>query len=126
MIDVLLGSGFLLSVVMGRPITALFAREIYPLPPQMTESDTFARAMSTITAVWGAYFLARALVRLAALLTLTTDRYVLVAALSDAPFLIAILAWSVHHTAGAFRNSARWAPLLASAEAVPVRPSSGT
>ena len=125
-VDTLIGATVLGLLARGRPLAAVFAREIYPLPPQITESDTFARAMSTITAVWGAYFLARALVRLAALLTLTTDRYVLVAALSDAPFLIAILAWSVHHTAGAFRNSARWAPLLASAEAVPVRPSSGT
>ena len=60
--------------------------------------------MRTITLVWGAYFLARALVRLTALLTLSTNNFALVIALSDAPFLIAILAWSVHHTVGAFRN----------------------
>jgi hypothetical protein len=72
--------------------------EIYPLPQVMRESDTFQDAMRTITAVWGLYFLARATVRLTALLTLNTDLYALVIALSDAPFLIAILAWSVYHT----------------------------
>ncbi len=123
-VDTLIGCLVLGLLARGRPLAAVFAREVYPLPREMSESGTFARAMSTITAVWGTYFLARALVRLAALLTLSTDRYVLVAALSDAPFLIAILAWSVHHTAGAFRNSARWAPLLATAEGLPIRPPS--
>ncbi len=70
----------------------------------MHESDTFQDAMRTITAVWGLYFLARATVRLTALLTLNTDLYALVIALSDAPFLIAILAWSVYHTASAFKK----------------------
>jgi hypothetical protein len=87
----------------------------------MRQSDTFRRAMRAITAVWGTYFLARALVRLTALLTLSTDRYVLVVALSDAPFLIAILAWSVYYTAGAFRRSAQWDPVIAAAEASPAR-----
>ena len=106
-IDTLIGVTVLGLLARGRPLAAVFAREVYPLPQEMRESSTFEHAMRTITAVWGAYFLARALVRLAALLTLSTDSYVLVAALSDAPFLIAILAWSVHYTASAFRKSAR-------------------
>jgi hypothetical protein len=77
--------------------------------------------MRTVTAVWGIYFLARALVRLTALLTLSTDRYVLVTALSDAPFLVAILAWSVYYTARVFRRSPQWAPVIAAAEASPPR-----
>jgi hypothetical protein len=116
-IDTLLGCAVLASLVRGRPFASWFAAEIFPLPQEMRESDTFRHAMRTITAVWGFYFLARALVRLAALLTLSTDSYALVIALSDAPFLIAILAWSVYHTVGAFRNSARWAPVIAVAEA---------
>lgn len=117
-IDTLLGCTVLASLARGRPFASWFASEIFPLPQEMRESDTFLRAMHTITAVWGIYFLARALVRLTALLTLSTDRYALVIALSDAPFLIAILAWSVYHTVGAFRNSARWAPVIAVTEAL--------
>jgi intracellular septation protein A len=115
-IDTLLGCTVLASLAFGRPFASWFAGEIFPLPQEMRESDTFQRAMRTITAVWGLYFLARAMVRLAALLTLSTDSYALVIALSDAPFLIAILAWSIYHTASAFRNSARWAPVIAAAE----------
>jgi hypothetical protein len=116
-IDTLLGCTVLASLARGRPFASWFAGEIFPLPQEMRESDTFRRAMRTVTAVWGVYFLARALVRLTALLTLSTDHYALVIALSDAPFLIAILAWSVYHTAGAFRNNARWTPVIAVAEA---------
>ncbi|MEA2313632.1 MAG: Intracellular septation protein [Solirubrobacteraceae bacterium] len=116
-IDTLLGCAVLGSLASKRPFTSLFAAEIYPMPEQVRESDSFVSAMRTITAAWGAYFLVRALVRLTALLTLSTDSYVLVAALSDAPFLIALLAWSVYYTAGALRRSAEWGAVIAAAEA---------
>jgi intracellular septation protein A len=123
-IDALIACIVLGLLARGRPLAALFAQEVFPLPKEMSESDTFMHAMRVITAVWGAYFLARSLVRLVALLTLTTDGYVLVASLSDAPFLIAILAWSVRYTTMAFRNSARWGPVLAPAEPLPAHSSS--
>jgi len=116
-IDTLLACAVLGSLRTARPFASWFAADVFPLPAQMRESDTFARAMRTITVVWGVYFLARALVRLAALLTLSTNHYALVVALSDAPFLVAILAWSVYHTASAFRSSDDWAPVIAAAEA---------
>jgi hypothetical protein len=103
-IDTLLACAVLASLARGHPFASRFAGEIYPLPRQTRESDTFQDAMRTITAVWGVYFLARATVRLTALLTLNTNLYALVIALSDAPFLIAILAWSVYHTVSAFRQ----------------------
>ena len=116
-IDTILGCVVLGSLATQRPFASWFTEEVYPLPSQMRQSDIFRRVMRIVTTVWGVYFLARALVRLTALLTLSTNRYVLVAALSDAPFLIAILAWSVYYAARAFRRSAQWAPLLAAAEA---------
>jgi hypothetical protein len=115
-IDLALASAVLGSLAVGRPFTAWVAGDVYPFTPEMRESETFRDVMATVTAVWGAYFLARAAVRLAALLTLSTDRYVLVVALSDAPFLIALLAWSVYYTLGAFRRSEQWGPLLAESE----------
>jgi hypothetical protein len=62
--------------------------------------------------VWGVYFLGRAAVRLVALLTLSTNHYVLVVALSDVPFLIVLLAWSVRQTMSAFRRSEQWSALF--------------
>lgn len=116
-IDALLGCAVLGSLALGRPFASWFAGEIFALPEEMRDSDTFREAMRTITVVWGVYFLTRGLVRLAALGALSTDRYALVIAVTDAPFLIAILAWSVYHAVGAFRSSARWAPVIAAAEA---------
>jgi hypothetical protein len=121
-IDTLLGCAVLGSLAGQRPFASWFAEEVYPLPPQVRDSETFRRAMRTITVLWGIYFLARALVRLTALLTLSTNGYVLVAALSDAPFLVAILAWSVYYTSRALRRSAQWGPLIAAAAASPTVP----
>jgi hypothetical protein len=120
-IDLLLGCSVLASFAAGRPISAWIAADVYPFTAEMRDSDTFGRVMSTVTAAWGTYFLARAAVRLTALLTLSTDRYVLVVALSDAPFLIALLAWSVYYTVGAFRRSEQWGALLADAEIAPAQ-----
>jgi len=39
-----------------------------------------------------------------------------VVALNDAPFLIALLAWSVHYTVRAFRRSDQWSAVFANAE----------
>ncbi len=117
-IDLLLACGFLASLAAGRPISGWIAADVFPFTSEMRDSDTFKQVMRTVTTVWGAYFLARAAVRLAALLTLSTDRYALVVALSDAPFLIALLAWSVHHTVGSFRRSEQWGALLADSPVV--------
>jgi uncharacterized membrane protein len=111
-IDLVLACVFFASVAAARPISAWVAADVYPFTPEMRASDTFRRVMRAVTAVWGGYFLVRAAVRLAALLTLSTNSYVLVVALSDAPFLIALLAWSVYHTIGAFRRDERWSALL--------------
>jgi intracellular septation protein A len=121
-IDTLLGSVILASLASKRPFASWFADEIYPIPAQARDSDTFRGTMRTITSAWGVYFLTRALVRLSALLTLSTNRYVLVVALTDAPFLIAMLAWSVYYTTSAFRASPLWAPVLAAAGAPPTAP----
>jgi intracellular septation protein A len=123
-LDALIACTVLGLLASGRPLAAVFAREVYPLPQEMTESSAFTKSMNKITAVWGIYFAARSLVRLAALLTLTTNAYVLVAALSDAPFLVGILAWSVHYVTRTFRTSAQWGALFSAAEPLPARVSS--
>jgi hypothetical protein len=118
--DLIISATVLGLLARGRPLAAMFAQEVFPLPPALAESDEFAAAMRRITLVWGAYFFIRSLVRLTAILTLSTDHYVLVSALSDAPFLVVILAWSVRYTARVFRNSARWGPLMTAAAQPPL------
>jgi hypothetical protein len=116
-IDILLGSVVLYSLRGRHPFTSWFTEEVFPVPPEVRASEPWEHAMRFTTKVWCAYFFTRAMVRLIALLTLSTDGYVLVAALIDAPFLVALLGWSVYYTTRAFRESPEWAPLLARAEA---------
>lgn len=118
-IDALLGAAVLASLTADRPFASWFAGDIYEFPEAMRESDAYRQAMRRITWAWGAYYLVRALVRLAALLTLSTNRYALVIALTDAPFLIGLLAWSVYYTGAALRRSPQWGAVMAAAEAPP-------
>jgi hypothetical protein len=116
-IDALLTITVLGSLAVGKPLTAWIAADVYPFTEEMRDSATFTQVMRTVTLVWGLYFLTRGLVRLTALLTLSTNSYVLVVALSDAPFLLVLLAWSVHHTTRVFRGSEQWGGLFAEAGA---------
>jgi hypothetical protein len=121
-IDLLLAAAVLSGLASGRPLAAWVASDVYPFTPEMRASATFAHVMRTITLVWGFYFLTRAAVRLAALLSLSTDSYVLVIALSDVPFLVILLAWSVRYTMGAFRRSEQWGALFVPAPPVSTQP----
>src|SRR5438270_236527 len=87
-IDLLLGSAVALSLASDRPFAARFAGDVFPMTPELAASLEFQRASRKVTRVWAAYFFIRAGVRLAALLTLSTNAYALVIALADAPFLI--------------------------------------
>jgi hypothetical protein len=96
-IDLVLATTVLGTLAAGRPLTAWVAADVYPFTEEMRRSHSFAAVMRRITLVWGCYFL--------------------VVALSDVPFLIALLAWSVHHTVATFRRDPRWQAWLAQAEA---------
>jgi Protein of unknown function (DUF3159) len=104
-IDALLGLTVLGSIAVGRPLASLFAREIYPFPEGTRDAPSLRHAFRIITTVWGLYFLVRSAVRLTALVTLSVDQYLLVAALSGAPFLLALLAWSVFYSIRTFEAS---------------------
>lgn len=115
-IDALLAFTVLASLATARPFASWFAPDIYPFPPEVLDSVVYRDVMRRITLVWGLYFLARGTVRLIALLTLSTDSYAVVVALSDVPFLIALLAWSAYYAIGTFRASPELGPLLAAAD----------
>src|SRR5262249_38110144 len=116
-IDLLLACAVLGSLAAGRPLTAWIAADVYPFTQEMRASDPFRHVIRAVTLVSGAYSLTRAAVRMIALSTLSTDSYVLVVALSDAPFLVLLLAWSVYSSFSEFRRSEQWGALLADAEA---------
>ncbi len=111
-IDSMLAALFLGSVVLRRPVTELFAREIYPVPDSVRESADYRAMFGLIAVVWGTYFLLRGLVRLAAFLTVSKDAYVAVVAVSDVPFLLGVLAWSVWFAGRRMRRSDQWGAIV--------------
>ena len=115
-IDALLASIVLGSLATQRPFASWFAADVYPFPPEVLNSRIYSDVMCRITIVWGGYFLLRGSVRLAALQTLNTDSYALVVALTDAPFLLALLAWSAYYAIETFRDSEELGPLIAAAQ----------
>jgi intracellular septation protein A len=119
-IDAVLGLAVMTSVAVGKPLAEIFAREIYPFPDEVRRSETFRGTFRTITVVWGAYFLARGAVRLAAVLTLDVDLYVVVLASTGAPIVIGLLIWSVTYTTRRFRASEEWGGVIAAAEAAAI------
>lgn len=114
--DVLLGSAFYVSLRMGRPIVALFANEMYPLPDEIRESATYASTFRRITFGWVVYFFAVAAVRVVVLVLTTVDTYVVVYAITGAPIIIALLVWSVRHAVRTFRSSPEWDAQVAALE----------
>jgi hypothetical protein len=118
-IDSALALAVLGSLAGERPFASWFTSDVYPLPGVVLESQIYRRTMRRITLAWGIYFLLRGLVRLAALLTLSTDSYAVVVALTDAPFLLALLAWSVYYSLRTFRASEEIGLLIAAAPGGP-------
>jgi intracellular septation protein A len=102
--DVLLGTAFFASLQLGRPIVALFANEMYPLPAEVRESDAYAATFRRISLVWVAYFFAAAAIRLAVLLTASVDVYVVVYTATGAPIIIGLIGWSVRHSVRSLRE----------------------
>jgi hypothetical protein len=121
-IDCILTALFLGSVAIRRPVTELFAREIYPLPDSVRGSPEYRRLFGVIGAVWGLYFLCRAAVRGVAFVTLSKELYLAVVAASDVPFLLGLLVWSVWFGARRLRRSEHWPAIVAAAGAAPNAP----
>jgi intracellular septation protein A len=118
-IDCILSAVFLGSLAIHRPITEVFARDVFPLPDGVRASPEYRRLFTLIGAVWGTYFLCRAAVRGIAFVTLSKELYLAVVAASDVPFLLGLLAWSVWFGARRLRDSEHWPAIVAAAEAAP-------
>ena len=88
------GIAFLVSVAIGRPLAAVFAVEMYPIPPEIRATREFQRTFSVISLAWGSYLLGRSLVRWFVLTRYSVDVYVAVNVATAAPLTITLMAWS--------------------------------
>ena len=84
------GLAFLGSVLIGRPLAGVFARETYPFSPEMAASLTFRRVFSQISLVWATYLLLRTGIRMIALLRTSVELFLVINVLTGIPLTVGI------------------------------------
>jgi hypothetical protein len=96
------GIAYIVSALIGRPLIALFAQAWYPFPPAFRASAPYRHEFTMQSIVWGVFCLARACLRLAALLGSGVGGFILVSFATGTPLFLALAAWSVWHARRAF------------------------
>lgn len=122
-VSALYGIAFLVSPWFGKPLTAIFANELYPFPPEVRQSESFRRIFSRLSYAWGAYQLLRSAIKAAALIGLGVDIYVVVNLLTGAPMIAGMMSWSIWYTVRAFRRSEEWGWAIEALDAGTLPPS---
>ena len=106
------GIAFIGSVILGKPLTAAFAEDMYPFPEEVKQSETYRRAFSRISLVWGVYLLGRSALRLITLSGLSVEAFLFVNFVTGAPVTAVLLGWSMWYGVRFFRRSEEWGPAI--------------
>lgn len=107
----LYGCVFVGSVVLGRPLAGVFAREVYAFPGRVRDSALFRRTFGVVSLVWGGYMLVRSAIRLTVLYWSSVDLFVAVSVLTGIPFTLALMSWSFWYPLRKFqREPELWMP----------------
>ncbi|HEY2777213.1 MAG TPA: DUF3159 domain-containing protein [Gaiellaceae bacterium] len=101
-LNALWGVACFASIMIRRPLIGLLAGAWYPFPPWFRASDAFRREFSVQSAVFGAFYLARAALRLWALLATGVGGFVVVSILTGSPFVLVLIGWGVSHARRSF------------------------
>ena len=101
------GVAFVVSVVVGQPLAAVFAAETSVLPTDVMASSLFRTVCSQISLVWAVYLLGGSLARLIVLLRSSVDFYLTVHLLTGFPLAAAIMGWSMWYGARRLLGSSR-------------------
>jgi hypothetical protein len=96
------GLAYLVSVAIGRPLIGLFAQAWYPFPPEFRAAPVYRHEFGMQSIAWGVLCLARAGLRLAALLGAGLGGLVLVSFATGTPIFFALVAWGVWHARRTF------------------------
>ena len=90
------------SVAIRRPLIGVFAGAWYPFPAWFRESEPYTREFGMQSFVWGVYCLARAGLRLWALVDSGVGGFVVVSLVTGTPLLAALIAWGIWHARRTF------------------------
>lgn len=88
------GTAFLGSALLGRPLLALFAQRLYPIPPGVRASSVFRRAFLITSAAWFVGHGLRAVVRLWLLAHLPLELYLVADTVAGWPINISLVTFS--------------------------------
>ena len=102
LLSALWGLAYFVSVLIGRPLIGVFANAWYPFPPWFRASAIYRREFGLQSIVWGVYCLARAGLRLWALLDSGVGGFVVVSAVTGTPVLIGLVGWGIWHARRTF------------------------
>jgi intracellular septation protein A len=117
------GVAFIGSAMIGRPLTAVFANELFPFPEEVRQSETYRRVFTRLSYAWGAYQLFRSALRAVTLLGLGVDLYVLVNAVTGVPMIVGMMSWSIWYAVRSFRRSEEWGWAIEAMDAGALPPS---
>ena len=101
-LSALWGLAFFVSIVVGRPLIGVFAGAWYPFPAWFRAGEPYRREFGMQSFVWGLVCLARAGLRLWALLDSGVGGFVVVSIATGTPLLAALVAWGVWHARRTF------------------------
>ena len=91
------GAVWLGSVAIGKPLAALFAREVFPIDDETRASREFRAVFRHVSLVFGTFFLVFAGVQLAVLLAVGVDAFVALRVV-DALGILALIVYAVRYT----------------------------
>jgi hypothetical protein len=99
------GLAYLVSAAIGRPLIGLFAQAWYPFPPDFSATAAYRHEFGMQSVVWGLFCLARAGLRLAALLGAGVGGFLLVSFATGTPVFFALVAWGLWHARRTFSRN---------------------
>ena len=118
LVNAVYGLAFLVSASIGRPLAGVFASEMQVMPAEVKASRTYRRVFGRISVAWGAFLLARSVLRLLTLSVWSVEGYLLVNVATGVPLMVGMMTWSIWYGFRGFRRSEEWGWAFAAAPAV--------
>lgn len=92
--NLIYGSAFLGSALLGRPVLAQYAQRLYPVPNAVQQSAVFKRAFLVASAAWFCGHLLRACLRLWLLAILPLELYLIADTVAGWPINVSLVAFT--------------------------------
>jgi intracellular septation protein A len=92
--NLIYGTAFFTSAVLGKPLLALYAQRLYPIPPNVRQSHAFRRAFLVASTAWLLGHGLRAVVRLWLLAHLPLGLYLIADTVAGWPINVSLVAFT--------------------------------